>query len=366
MALNLDDEDYNGECFVLGSEGELEEEELSQILWFPPDADRPIGWAYTQTLEEANLGDGSNSDVYLNRTLWLNYNWIRANQGHIGERDAFRIAYLRMIVVREALANPNETAAGHHARYNLARFRSGTMSHAAPAAAPAGSDADWRKALRKRFTNIVCITAFFFRVRGHHFQEGFEERFKAVWRKCLYDEDDPGLRWEYVARNALHAIFPDDLDDFWRFAVGASRCAGALIKRFDSAPAGVAGVSAIRRGVNDISMILPRVPNLVPDAVEHLVELESVIKTHRWAGSVNRRFYNAPQVRIDESKLASLAAVIMAGLEQFAPNNPLSRSAALRRISANAPITGAVVARLIQTAVSAPEAADGLIKRIED
>jgi len=366
MAYNPDDEDYNGECFVLGSEGEIEEEDNSQVLWMMPDDVRPANWGYTQSLVESGIVVTDGVRQYLERTIWINYNYIRANYAAVPERDAFRIAFIRMLVVREGLADPTATAAGHNARYNLARFKANTLSHTAPTAAPAGSDQQWRSLVRKRFTNLVCITAFFFRVRGHHFQDGFEERYKAVWRKCLYDEDEPGLRWEYIARNSLHAIFPDDLDAYWAFSVAHSRCAGALIKRFDSAPAGIAGLSAIRRGVNDIAMILPRVPNLVPDAVEHLVALEGLVAGNRWAGSVNRRFYDAPQIRMDEGKLASLAAVIMAGLEQFAPNNPLGKSAALRRIAANAPITGAVVARLIQTAVSTPEAAEGLVKAISD
>jgi len=366
MALNLVEEDYNGECFVLGSEGEIEEEDYSQVLWLPVAADRPANWPYGISLSNAGLTGDVGCRRYLESVIWYNYNWMRANAAHITEREAFRIAYIRMLVVRQGYVDPDAGPAEHNARYNLARYVPATARDTASDPAPAGSGNEWRASCRKKFTNMICITAFFFRVRGHHFQEGFEERYKAVWRKCLYDEDEPGLKWEYIARNSLHAIFPDDLDEIWRHSVEVSRCAGALIKRFDSAPAGIAGISAIRRGVNDIGMILPRVPNLVPDAVEHLLECENLVRGHRWAGSVNRRFYNAPQIRIDEAKLASLAAVIMAGLEQFAPNNPLGKSAALKRIAANAPITGAVVARLIQTAVSAPEAAEGLVKAVTD
>jgi len=361
MALQLGNEDLNGECFVIGAEGEVETEEASQILWMPLDNARPQNWAHGQSLAEAQGVTNAQANPYLTSVLWLNYKALIAPAIGRNPRDAFRISYLRMLVVREGLVDPNAIPNSHHARYNLARFAQQNQDDQPPAANPDGADANWMRNARLKFTNMVCITAYFFRVRGHHFQDSFEDRFKGVWRKCLYNEDEPGLRWEFIARDALHAIFPDDLDDYWVTSAENSACAGALVKRVESAPAGVAGVAALRRGLDDITMILPKVVELVPDAIIHLKQVEDKIAAHRWNGSVNRRFYGAEVVRVDESRLGSLAAVIIAALEQFAGNNPLSRSNALKRIAANAPLTGAIIARLIATAVNDPKASSALL-----
>jgi len=361
MALLLDNDDLNGECFIVGAEGELESEDVTQILYVPADTARPGNWPHNTVMPTGDAAFQTNANAYLTQVLWLNYNHLLGCPNPVSSRDAFRISYIRMIVVRQGLVDPNATPTSHHARYNLCRFAPGTLAATAPALAPDGSDAAWRKACREKFTNMVCITGYFFRVRGHHFQSTFEDRFKVVWRKCLYNEDDPGLRWEFIARNALHAIFPDILDTYWVNSAANSACAGAMTKRVNSAPAGVAGIAALRRGLDDISMILPRVPLLVPDAVAHLEAVETALAAHRWNGSINRRFYNAAQVHVDEGRLGSLAAVILAALDQFAGNNPLAKSNALASVASNAPITGAVVARMIATAVSDPAAAAGLL-----
>jgi len=364
MALILDNNDLNGECFILGAEGEIETDETSQVILVPDDAVRPQGWPHNASLSSSGGATVVAANAYLTSVLWLNYNHLTRLATPHTPRDAFRIAYIRMLVVREGLVDPSATPQSHHARYNLCRFAAPTDSAAAPAAAPEGSDNAWRTLARQKFTNMICIVAYFFRVRGHHFQDNFEDRYKAVWRKCLYNEDDPGLRWEYVARQALHCIFPDVLDIYWQTSANASACAGALIKRLNSSPAGIAGVAALRRGLDDIAMILPKVPMLVPDAVFHLREIETLVAAGRWNGSINRRFYNADAISVDEGRLGSLAAVILAALDQFAGSNPLAKSNALKRIASNAPITGAVVARLISTAVNNPAAASGFITEV--
>lgn len=318
MALTLNNDDLNGECFILGAEGEIESEEQSQILLVPADAERPANWPHNSRLADNQGVVSAASLAYLQNVLWLNYNKLVNLQNPLNARDAFRVSYLRMLVVREGLVDPNATPQSHHVRYNICRFATAQDATTVPATAPDGSDDAWRDLARQKFTNMVCITAYFFRVRGHHFQDIFEDRYKAVWRKCLYNEDEPGLRWEYIARNALHAIFPDTLDAYWMGSVQNSACAGALVKRINSSPAGVAGVSALRRGLDDIAMILPRVPMMVPDAVAHLQEVEARIAANRWNGSINRRFYNAEAIIVDESRLGSLAAVIMAALDQIA------------------------------------------------
>jgi hypothetical protein len=162
----------------------------------------------------------------------------------------------------------------------------------------------------------------------------------------------------------LHAIFPDNLDSTWEIAVNVDACAGALSKRFNVFPAGVAVVSAINAGVADLRLIVPGAFDKLNTAMNHLDDLNRVLAGNRNAGSVNRRFYDAPNVRPDEVLLAPIASIIVASLNQFAPGNPLNRSRALKRCADNAPITGGLVGRMINTAATSTAAAETFLPTI--
>jgi hypothetical protein len=123
-------------------------------------------------------------------------------------------------------------------------------------------------------------------------------------------------------------------------------------------PAGIAIVAAINAGMSDLRLIVPRAFDYVKPAVAHMDRLNQEISANRHAGSVKRRLYDAPEVTPNETTLGPLAAIIMASLDAFASNSPLLKSAALKRVANNAPMTGGIVGKMVTTAAKSEMAAE--------
>jgi len=152
----------------------------------------------------------------------------------------------------------------------------------------------------------------------------------------------------------LHAIIPLVLDNYWEAMKNEGKIAGALVKRFDSAPAGVAAVRAVYAGAQDLQMAVPGIRERFLGHFNDLDDLILKMKTERWAGSINRRYYNAGVIDFDEQKFGAIASVVYHALNAFANNSQLLKSNALIRVANNAPITGGIVSRSIATAASDP------------
>lgn len=339
--------DYNGECFIVGTEGEQEQHAEAH------DVVIPHGLAYRN--------DNAYTEAELDLFFRVNMNSLAAIVGdaELTHQNIARIAFLRMCILRLGIYRFNQGAILHNCRYTdfVQLDNAQTLAAGMPAwfageraaiLAPA-----WRISVIPKVTNLVCAVAYMFRVRAHHYLDEFQARYNSLWRKCLYNEDNPGVEWRFIARHVLHAVYPDTLDEFWDEAAGNARCAGTLRKRYVCAPAGIAGVAALRKGVDDLFMVFPhiRVRNAV--AIAHLEDIENQLQAHRWAGSVNRRFYNGPAIIVDEARLASLAAAVLGACEAFADNSPLRGSQALQRLASNARITQGVIERILEKAVGA-------------
>jgi hypothetical protein len=381
---DLNQDDYNGECFIVGASGEREEFRTNRVVHVPAG----MPFSKTVNFNPANADHRNYLDLFYRLQYHVlveayvpmpNPAAVRQPDANLAERLR-KIAYIRMLAARNGHYDYTGTAASHHTRYseyNVHTWASlqtwartylanntvvitdlATARTVIPQVPHHAADANWQNAYRHKYIDTVCVVAYFFRVRGHHWTDEMDSRYSDVWRKCLYQEDNPGISWQYIAHDALHAIFPDDLDDIWEAATDTEACAGTLIKRFDSLPAGVAGISALNAGVADLQMIVPKALDYSKDAMTHLENLTQSVEAHRWAGSVNRRFYNAPNLVVDEAKLSALAAIIRAGLEGLAPGSPLLKSKALQRIAQNAQMTGAIVGKMVMTAVKSDAAAE--------
>jgi hypothetical protein len=266
---------------------------------------------------------------------------------------AIRIAYLRFLAARNGLISPSFSTAAHNVRYNHARFvdettakivaNSKTTYAAATKAIKDKLVTRLRQEIAPKFTNLVCCVAYMFRVRGHHYMSDFQDRYATLWSRCLYKPEDLPLDWEHVATDALHAIMPDVLDQFWQSAAEDSRCAGTLIKRLDSAPAGAAGVVALERGLSDVMMLFPAIVEKVPDAHNEFRRIAHQTKSSRWACSINARFYGEARTRVDEARIGALASVVLGVYEHLAPSSRLRDSMALQRLAQIAPATGGAI-----------------------
>jgi hypothetical protein len=346
MVLTLTDEDLNGECFILGSEGEREDINVLRNVCLPTDIANIPANILTSRVPAAR--------AWWNLFVVTNYEDQVAHG--VNARDARRVAYIRLLAAREGFFKWSDTPGQHNVRYSEFVVRAAVGDDVADW----DQDDAWRRNVLPKLYDIVCIMAYFFRVRAHHWTDAMNERYSAVWNKCQYEEENPGLSWQLICHNALHAIYPDDLDDIWLQAADIGRCAGALKKRINSMPAGVAGISALNAGVSDLKLVVPAAFNHLKEAIAHLEDLTRLTlgSGNRWNGSVNRRFYGAADVRVNEALLGAVAALILAACEQFAPNSPLRKSMALKRIADNAQLTGAVIARMVKVAVSSDAAAE--------
>lgn len=269
-----------------------------------------------------------------------------------------KIAYVRLWAANAGLFDPASNAEAFFCRYNQSR-----MATAAEAAALHGMNiADdvvnaanqWADERRKDFADMVCLVAFMFRQRGHHYMADLEQRYIQLWKNCQRDEENPGLAWVHIATHALHAVYPIRLDEFWKFCVENSYCRGALKKRYHCAPAGAALWPALETAWTDLAAAVPGVTDRMQQVKADLDEALAQARAHRWAGSVNRNRYNAPAITVPEERVAALAAVALSMLRVFTPDHELTRSEALKRTARNAPIIGGVISSGVREATRLP------------
>jgi hypothetical protein len=367
----LNADDINGACFIAGELGEVEERRTNRVVLInnpKQTAARP----YEEVAFTAEEGAW-----FIDR----NFLHVKTATPVRTDNEAARIAFLRYLGVRSGLISDQFDPANFNVTYNEAvkidyagadypvaaavitayPRAAHTPHHNVRAAVAAVLTRAVRDELRENFANIVCCVAYMFRVRGHHWLADMDAKYSALWRRCLKGSDNPGLSWELVAHDALHAIIPSVLDNFWVDKANHSNIAGALVKRISSAPAGVAGVIALASGMEDLANTVPGFKIIHKEQYAELDRLVKLLEQNRWAGSINRRFYGAQDLGFMEGRFAGIASTIMAALEQFAPSSQLKNSKALARMAAAAPISGGFTARLIAAAANDVDNARALV-----
>jgi hypothetical protein len=354
----LTDKDYNGECFIAGSEGEVEVEDPFHDVPFiaegcPESLVKPVF-----NTDDIKRWAGDFLDLQIRCLAAANAHAAELRQAVYTDLELAVAAYTRFCVMKLGLYDYSGDILSHHVRYcevrkaageELALFRNHKWDEAA-ARILALLTEPLRAKIRACTTNVICCVAYLFRVRAHHYLDSMRDRYMTLWRRARYDEDCPYGSWKVLATVATHAIYPDVLDSFWQDCVANSRCAGTLVKRFECAPAGIAGVAAIRVGLNDITLVFPKIIHVLEAQVRELARIEGVILNERWAGSVNHRYYGAPRIAFREEAIAALAACIVASLHAFVPGSKMVDSSSLNRIASSAQITGAVLSGMLMTA----------------
>jgi len=374
MTAFFNDEDLNGDCFIAGDTGETEEKLVHRIVYIPagtPTASQPLVQVKLSNLQMVDLVN-------------VNYYALKTHVAGISDADAAKIAWIRALAVREGLISEKFRAAMYNCRYSevqiVAPTDGVTLAAAIFAVAPVGTvvhdgaigsvhqlarvvlDAKTRSDLRKNFATYVSCVAYMFRVRGHHWLADINERFEDLWKRCLKDGVNPGVKWEFIAHHALHAVYPVVLDQFWINMANSGSIPGTLVKRIDASPAGVAGIRALDVGMQDLANTVPGFKHLNKEHYDEVGKFVERLKDERWAGSINRKFYGGTAVDFNEARFGSIAATVLAALNNFASNSPLKNSQALQRMARNAPISGSFVARLISAAANDPENAKGLVR----
>lgn len=347
----------NGDHYIGSQEGEVLDTVPANVYLFPPgmpSADTP-NVAVDMTLDQTL------------KFVQVNAAAIRQAVTGLSAEDAIRLAYVRALAVKSGLVSPKFSPATYFVKYREALQITGSAyldgydwTPDSKAMTLALSDDIVRK-LTLTFTDRVCMVAFVFRARGHHWMDSYADLYNRLWMKCRYNLQDVVVSHQHVATLGLHAVFPIILDDFWAGAVRRAECNGTLIKRFDVAAAGAAGPAVLKKGIDDVRMIAPGIQVRFEEEIKYLNQVIDQLSAHRFKGSVNARYYGVERGKFDEGRLASVGATIYAALEGLADDAPLAQSAALRRIAQNAPITGAVLGRAIRNISDRPEVADVLL-----
>lgn len=292
---------------------------------------------------------------HFNRQVRVQYTYLTNLAPPVPPAQAAPLAFFQALVVDSGLVSDAFAPADHYVDYTetirLNVHDTGVIVAAfdpnIDALITANLPAATKGYLISHFVDLVCIVAFAFRVRGHHYLNDMQALYTRVWTKCRYAVADIPFTFEQLATIGTHAIFPIVLDRFWQIAVERYACNGALAKRLDAAAAGTAGPVVLSQGIQDLSMVAPGIRTALLEASEYVERAIEAINQRRFNGSINARYYGSQRIAFDEKRVGSIAATIKAALDQLADDAPLAQSPALARIASNAPITGAVLGRAI-------------------
>jgi hypothetical protein len=356
---NLSHEDINGSNFLGLEEGETLASDDINVCVFPhgfPVAANPLD------TPDISLAQGV---AFMRLNAWA----VKVADAAVSDGDAMYIAYHRLLAAHAGLVSPAFRPQDFHVDYTET-WQMSDAETVATLALPACPSADHvrdrlgaqnRSRIRKTFTDRVCLVAYVFRARAHHWQVSLEELYARVWGKTRHAMSDVVISFMHLSRSAFHCIYPVVLDRFWTQSVQQGRCNGALAKRVDCAPAGWAGPSVLWQGLQDLLMVAPGLRNRITEAYQYLDAQMIWKEGHRWNGSVNARYYGASRGDLDEKRLGAIAATIAAAVDNLTEDAPIGKSPALKRIATNAPITGAVLGRAIGQISQRPEVVNTLM-----
>jgi hypothetical protein len=352
-------EDLNGKHYLGTQEGELLQKQSKYRVLIPEDmetADNP--------LEEIDIAeDDAIKFIRINASDLL----IQGVTATVNE--AISIAVHRLLAIKHGLISDKFVPANFHVDYNDAERLTAPEVVNIMGDVKAVTTGDVSNYATKQvkddifstFFDRVCLVAFVFRARGHHYTDDYQDLYERVWTKCRYHVNQLRISFRNMATYALHGIYPIILDNFWLQCKDKGHCNGALSKRIDTAPAGAAGPYVLDQGIRDLVMIAPGIKDRLDEAFIYLNGILNRLREHRFNGSVNHRYYGADRITFDEKRMSAIAATIVAALDNLTEDSPLGKSPALRRIANNAPITGAVLGRAIGNIANRPEVVDTLL-----
>jgi len=391
--------DLNGSLFLVRSGGEEEISIATHLVpcrepgdglddynkWF--GASNIADWLKNQEIPlDFVAGEGSACEErtrYVNRFFCDQVNHLHLADPSLSASEVARIAYMRVLNLFSGLYRPFDNPLVWNCRYNDAfiavegqdgvsslpnfsiRQNSFVEKNDDLGFTHIGQllPAQLKQKMIRLNNNLVCMTAYIFRARGHHYLESFNEKLDSLFRKCNRDETfaDLGLKWVHITRYANHAIFPALLDVFWLWCVNTSRCDNALALRVNVPPAGMAIISGAQAALQDVEILFGARVETFRAAQQEVNRGLAALAANRWTGGINRKFYGAPDYQVDESKLAAVAATVSALLKANSSNAPILQSNSLTRAGNNAPLTGTFIGKLLTAYLKTPDAVQNLL-----
>ncbi len=129
--------------------------------------------------------------------------------------------------------------------------------------------------LVQNFTNIVCMVAYVFRAKGHHFVEGqdYGDTYDRIWNKVNSTRNKLESACKNTSTIGLHAILPLILDRYWGWVYKRGCCAPppGLLHRV--AAAGTASLMGLYVGWQDAKNTYGKVLTDVEEAEAAMVTI---------------------------------------------------------------------------------------------
>lgn len=100
--------------------------------------------------------------------------------------------------------------------------------------------------VKRSLPAYIGAVAHVFRVRGHHWQDGYQELYDRLARACVLENAPDNSRppWEHIARTAVHSFGVASLEQYMDVLGEEGRLPGAMVIRRDAAPAGTALIAS--------------------------------------------------------------------------------------------------------------------------
>lgn len=298
--------------------------------------------------------------------LILNAYTIHVADPAITHDQAVALAYYRYLAIKYRLVSNNYSIADYHVEYNqcmVSNVVAETVDNmyadnnvAIPQAEKIAISlsitnvltAVNRKAINRMFVNMVCLLAYIFRIRGHHYKADFAPKIEKMWDKTPHAGKEKFASFQHIFTYGLHAIFPSILDQFWLSACDGGWCDDIFIIRRSVYAAGTSVFAIVRQGITDLKLVLPKLNKLLADNIHYIDETCNRLDQNRWDHSINARYYGANTDRLNETPIGIVASLIKSCVEALVSDNPLLSSKALTRAANLAPLSGAAYGNAVK------------------
>ena len=168
--------------------------------------------------------------------------------------------------------------------------------------------------------------------------DGFNQIYESLWAKIESTSEKFKATWAMLSTDALHAIFPCILDQYWDLMRLRSQISPSLILRWTVPAAGTAAVFAVKVGWDDARSVYGVILTQHTELEKYLDDLLAKWQDGRWNHSINAKYYGASSDRLDLSRLKPLCATVYGVYQTGAPEASLLLSPALKREALGAPL----------------------------
>ena len=172
--------------------------------------------------------------------------------------------------------------------------------------------------ITKAFSNIICIMAHVFRIKGYHYLSKdanattYAQAYTSLWEKANVLQLVLKSTWAHihVVTAGLHCIAPYPLDEYWLFCAAEQHISPSLQLRKSVPAVGTAALFGLRAGWRDAKTVYAKALSDCATAEAEMETLYVLCIAERSTHGVNAKYYGAEASRLDLSGLTALCGKI--------------------------------------------------------